>query len=63
MDVTWWGAMWAERVVQFNFATNAIKFGVATIAELDDLRNGWLDWSRRENAQFIVHRGEVIATH
>lgn len=62
-DVTWWGAMWAERVVQSNFATNAIKFGVATIAELEDLRNGWLDWSSRENAQFIVHHGEVIATH
>ncbi len=61
-DVTWWGEMWAERVVQSNFATNAIKFGVATIAELKDLRNGWLDWSRRENAQFIVHHGEVIAT-
>lgn len=62
-DVTWWGAMWAERVIQSNFATNANKFGVATIAELEDLRNGWLDWSKRGNAQFIVQHHEVVATH
>ncbi len=61
-DVAWWGAMWSERVVQSNFATNAIKFGVATILELEDLRNGWLDWSNRENAQFVVQHYEVIAT-
>ncbi len=62
-EVTWWGEMWAERVVQSNFATNAVKFGAATISELEDLHNGWLDWSNRENAQFIVHHHEVVATH
>ncbi len=61
-DRSWWADMWADRVIESAFATQAIERGLATEADLARLSAGWRRWATASDGWFAVLHGEVIAT-
>jgi ubiquinone/menaquinone biosynthesis C-methylase UbiE len=57
----WWGGVWARRVVDSTFAAQAIERGLATRADLEDMRSAWLAWSRHPDAWFAMTHAELVA--
>jgi len=60
-DRAWWGGMWADRVLQSAFATDAIGKGLATQQELERISRAWTEWSADANGFMAMPHGEVIA--
>ena len=60
-DRAWWGDLWAERTVASSLATQAVEYGVASPAELEEVAAAWRDWAIRPDATFVLLHGEVIA--
>jgi ubiquinone/menaquinone biosynthesis C-methylase UbiE len=58
----WWGTQWSERIVHSNIATSAVKYGIATQAELEDISKAWLEWMAAPGAFFSFIHAEVIGT-
>ncbi|MCA1192937.1 methyltransferase domain-containing protein [Saccharopolyspora sp. 6V] len=56
---TWWGGLWADRVRNSSFATQAVERGLATGAELERLSAGWREWIDADAAWFAVLNGEI----
>ena len=42
---SWWGELWADRVVSSSFATQAKEYGLSDDAELDDLAAAFETWA------------------
>lgn len=61
-DRVWWADMWADRVVQSAFASQATERGVATAADLARLSDGWRRWATASDGWFAVLHGEALAT-
>ena len=60
-DRAWWGGLWADRVVQSDFAEQAVASGAATARELEDIAAAFGWWSEQADGWFAVLHGEVIA--
>jgi SAM-dependent methyltransferase len=60
-DRAWWGELWAERTVASSLADQAVDYGVATRAELDEVAGGWRAWAGRPDGTFVVLHGEIVA--
>jgi len=60
----WWGDLWAERVAAPGsaFAGQAVDYGLAEAAELQELAAAWRDWAAADDAVLIIPHGEVLAT-
>ena len=61
-DRAWWGDLWAERVVASNLAAQAVEYGIATAAELEEVAGGWRAWAATPDGTFVLVHGEIIAT-
>ncbi|MCJ1472315.1 hypothetical protein MMC13_000962 [Lambiella insularis] len=59
-DVHWWSGLWAERVVKSGFAEAAVKEGLVTTEELEELAEGWRRWGAEEDAWFAIMHGEML---
>lgn len=57
---SWWGEMWAARVVESDFARQAVDHGMATVDDLCRLAAGWRRWAACEDAWFSLLHGEVL---
>jgi len=60
-DRSWWGELWAERVVSSTFATQALEHGLATRDELEGIADAWHRWSTKDDAWFAILHGEIRA--
>jgi ubiquinone/menaquinone biosynthesis C-methylase UbiE len=60
-DRGWWSELWAERTTSSAFARQAVEYGIATAAELEDVAAGWRAWGALADAVFIVVSGEILA--
>lgn len=60
-DRSWWGGMWADRVLQSAFAGDALGKGLATQADLELISAAWRDWAADPDAIMAMPHGEVIA--
>ena len=60
-DRAWWGGLWADRVEQSSYATQARAAGLADDAELADIAAGWRHWAAQPDAVFVVPHVEVLA--
>lgn len=55
-DASDWGRSWAERALHSNFRPQAIEYGIATEAEIDEIARGWREWADSPEAFFMfVH--------
>lgn len=57
----WWSGLWATRATASDFAHQAVEYGIATTAELEDIAEGWRAWGRTDDAVFVIVHGEVLA--
>jgi SAM-dependent methyltransferase len=60
-DRAWWGDLWAERIVSSSLADQAVEYGVADRAELEEVAGGWRDWAARADGTFVLVHGEIVA--
>jgi ubiquinone/menaquinone biosynthesis C-methylase UbiE len=60
-DRGWWGDMWAERALRSDFAAQAVRYGLASWPELQEISAAWRRWAACEDAVLIVVHGEVLA--
>jgi ubiquinone/menaquinone biosynthesis C-methylase UbiE len=60
-DRSWWGGLWAERIVSSDLAGQAVESGGATPAELAEVAAGWRAWADSDHAWFSVLHGEILA--
>jgi SAM-dependent methyltransferase len=60
-DRAWWGDLWAERTVASSLADQAMEYGVATRAELEEVAQGFRDWAERPDGTFVLLHGEIVA--
>jgi SAM-dependent methyltransferase len=61
-DRAWWCGLWADRCVDSSFAAQAVDYGYATTADLEELARGWRAWSQDDDAVFVVPHGEIVAS-
>ncbi len=61
-DTAWWGGLWAERCLASGFAEQALRYGLASRAELEAFAEAWRRWSVHPDAWFAVLHGELLAT-
>ncbi|MEA5118907.1 MAG: methyltransferase domain-containing protein [Propionicimonas sp.] len=59
-DRQYWGGMWADRIVNSAIARQVVAAGLATPAELAELRQGWLAWTADPDGCFSVLHGEIL---
>ncbi|MCA1842808.1 MAG: methyltransferase domain-containing protein [Actinobacteria bacterium] len=59
-DRAWWGDLWAERTVTSSLADQAVDYGVATRAELEEVAGGFRAWAERPDGTFVLLHGEVV---
>ena len=60
-DRAWWGGLWADRVVASAFADQAVEYGLADRAELDEIAAAFRRWALSDDAVFVVVHVEVLA--
>lgn len=60
-DRSWWGALWAERCVESNFAVQAKESALADDVALEQLAQDWLRWAEEPDGWFTIVNGEVLA--
>lgn len=60
-DRAWWAGLWADRTLQSNFATTAIRHGLATEDDLRRISKTWHDWEDNGDAWFAVLNGEILS--
>lgn len=58
---TWWGELWADRVVSSSFAGQAIAYGLTDDDELTGIADAWRTWAAEPDGVFVVTHGELIA--
>ena len=56
-----WGSLWADRVTESSYATQAIEHGLADEAELADLADAFRTWAAAPDGFFAILHGEVLA--
>jgi hypothetical protein len=53
--------MWADRVLQSAFASDAVGKGFATRADLERISQAWSEWSVNPDALMMMPHGEILA--
>lgn len=59
-DREWWGAMWADRIVQSALAGQLVDSGMATTAELAEISAAWRAWAAAPNGWLAIPHGEIL---
>lgn len=56
----WWGGLWADRILQSNFAPTSIKNGFATQEDLERVAETWRSWAKEEDGWMTLMHGEIL---
>jgi SAM-dependent methyltransferase len=57
-----WGTMWAQRVLESDFARHALDLGLADSAKLKRISDGWLRWVDSADGWMLMPHAEILAT-
>lgn len=57
---SWWGETWASRISEGPLAESAVRFGLASPAELADIATAWRNWSVDPDGWFFVVHAELL---
>ena len=52
--------MWADRMVDSAIAHQIIDSGLATVADLQSIREAWREWAAADDGWFSVLHGELL---
>ncbi len=58
---SWWGGLWADRILHSEFGRQGIEYGFTTTQELSSLSDAFRQWSEVNGATFHVEHAEVLA--
>ncbi|MCU1362507.1 MAG: methyltransferase protein [Acidimicrobiaceae bacterium] len=58
---TWWGGLWADRVVHSEFARQGVEYGLTTTNELEEISEAFHRWSNSLDGFFLLVNVEVLA--
>jgi ubiquinone/menaquinone biosynthesis C-methylase UbiE len=56
----WWGNSWAGRATESAFAKQAVEYGLATTADLDEIAAAWLRWRDADDGWLGMMHGELL---
>ena len=56
----WWGNSWAGRATSSAFADQAVAYGRATTAELEEIAAAWLRWRDADDGWLGMLHGELL---
>ncbi len=56
----WWGRSWAGRATASSFAEQALAYGLATRAELEEIAAAWLRWASSDDGWLGMLHGELL---
>lgn len=56
-----WGATWARRCVESDFASQAVLYGLASEADMENMAQAWSRWAASPHGVFVVVHVEVLA--
>jgi len=59
-DRAWWGGLWADRVTDSAFATQAVERGASDPTELARISAAWRSWATQPDGWFAVVHGELL---
>ena len=57
----WWGGLWADRVLESSYATQALAAGLSDRAELESIATAFRRWAAAPDGSFAVPSGEILA--
>lgn len=57
---TWWGGMWADRIVESALARQLTASGMATDADLLRISDAWRAWAADGDGWYLVPHGEIL---
>lgn len=57
---SWWGNLWADRVVGSSLAEQAVDYGICDAAELEIVASAFRRWRDADDGWFVVLNGEVL---
>jgi SAM-dependent methyltransferase len=60
-DRSWWGGMWADRILKSDMARTALDTGAATAEDLHRISAGWRRWAADDDGWVSLLHGELIA--
>lgn len=58
---SWWGGMWADRILESALARQLVDTGMATRADLQDISDAWKRWADDGDGWYLVPHGEILA--
>jgi SAM-dependent methyltransferase len=61
-EISWWGNLWADRMLFSGLSKSAIATGVATQENLEECAAVWKEWMTEEDAWFVLLHGEIVCT-
>jgi ubiquinone/menaquinone biosynthesis C-methylase UbiE len=56
----WWGNSWAGRATASSFAEQAVAYGLATPAELEEIASAWRRWRDADDGWLGMMHGELL---
>ncbi|MDP9429296.1 MAG: methyltransferase domain-containing protein [Actinomycetota bacterium] len=56
----WWGNSWAGRATASAFAEQALGYGLAAPADLEDIAAAWLRWAAADDGWLGMMHGELL---
>jgi SAM-dependent methyltransferase len=59
-DRTWWGDMWADRILKSEMAATALRTGAATEQDLRRISDGWRAWAADPDGWMSLLHGELV---
>ncbi|MFS0852867.1 class I SAM-dependent methyltransferase [Microbacterium sp. 179-I 3D4 NHS] len=59
-DRSWWGGMWADRILESALARQLVDSGLASTAELRAISEAWRRWADAGDGWFLVPHGEIV---
>jgi ubiquinone/menaquinone biosynthesis C-methylase UbiE len=59
-DRSWWGGLWADRIIQSSLADQAIDRGIATKEDLERMAEAWRRWASSDDGSFVVPHCEIV---
>jgi 2-polyprenyl-3-methyl-5-hydroxy-6-metoxy-1,4-benzoquinol methylase len=56
----WWGRSWAGRATASAFAEQAVAYGLASTADLEEIAAAWLRWAASDDGWLGMMHGELL---
>lgn len=60
-DRRWWGDLWAQRVLESDFAQQAVDYGLADGDDLTLISDAWRAWADDPDGLIVLVHGEALA--